>query len=346
MNINQSFTKNKTILPLNIHNTNGNFLNLKKIIFVPTEKFSKMKQLKSSQKNIQLNLSGLISKNDKNKDELIDKLYQKISMLENKIKSLKKELNKKSMTNKTLILKNNMSYKSLNPIGKISSIPLDKNLLKSKFSKSKKLFDLIEANKKLKSNKNNSVNMNNSFSSYTCTKSYSRSALKSNKKPLNLKLGNNIINNIQNILLGFSSKTSKNKKFSTMENKVQKNSAKKKDNNKTIGQRKIIGIPTKIRRNNASPKMMNSTNYSNTISNLVKDENLKKISKKNDYETISFPDMKNKLDNIRDRTKNLLEKLTSINIKEKTQKSINKKNIKFRNIQNYYKILSKGKTKI
>jgi hypothetical protein len=89
------------------------------------------------------------------------------------------------------------------------------------------------------------------------------------------------------------------------------------------GGRKINAIPKKGRKNfNASPKMMmSSTNYSNNISNSFKNDiNLKNFSPKKVIDNSSCCDknsltlIKNKLENIKKRTKNLLGFYSSISI--------------------------------
>ena len=86
--------------------------------------------------------------------------------------------------------------------------------------------------------------------------------------------------------------------------------------------RKINGIntiPKKIRINqNASLKIMlsstNYTNYSNNVSNSFKEEtNVNTNTNNNGMTNISFSDIQNKLENIKNRTKNLFEVFSKMN---------------------------------
>ena len=141
---NKIITRNKNTLPV-IFCTTGNFLNLKKMKFIPTDKNIKSNNKKISKKNSQANLSQTISNKERNKDEIIKQLKERIQFLEYKIKILEKEkeLNQKTRKNslsKTLILRLNNSNKTINDKNKITTIPLDKNLIKTKLSKRKKIF--------------------------------------------------------------------------------------------------------------------------------------------------------------------------------------------------------------
>ena len=103
--------------------------------------------------------------------------------------------------------------------------------------------------------------------------------------------------------------------------------------------------------------MMSSTNYSNNISNSFKEEiNVKKDSPKkanNIYNNSSisnknsFNDIKNKLENIQLRAKNLLGFYSSINfIKNDLYKNnINKEKVKCGNYSHYIKISKVEKLK-
>ena len=372
MNNNKIMTRNKNSLPVNFCTT-GNFLNLKKIKFIPIDKSLKVNTKKLTKKNSTSNISQTFSKKETSKDEIIKQLKQKIIFLENKIKLLEKEINKNTRKNslsKTLILRLNNSNKSLHEKNKLGIIPLDKNLIKSKLMKRKKnIFELLDVNKIIKKNRTNSFNnteinstkhnkynntINNSISNYyTSNNSCSGSALKPKKKSINLVNKTNTINFIHNLLYCINSKTSKSKINSSIDHKK----------NRSFGgicgygngnepSRKINAIPKKaVRKNfNASPKMMmSSTNYSNNISNSFKEEiNLKKnSSKKNINNSLndksSFLDIKYKLDNIQIRTKHLLEFYSMINsdknrLNKVGNNSINKEKIKCANYSHYIKI--------
>ena len=203
--ISKSITRNKKSLPINFCTT-GNFINLNKIKFIPIYNSLKMsKDSKGDKKNSFSNLSETISNIDKSKDELIKKLKDRISFLENRIKILEKEMNKiskRNILNKTLTSKNFNSNKKLSQ-RKITTIPLDKNLLKSKLSKNKKkFFELLEVNKVIKKNRSKSFhNKNNLLKCYrnklhstintsnsnwnTSNNSCTNSGYKSKKKLLN-----------------------------------------------------------------------------------------------------------------------------------------------------------------
>ena len=101
---------------------------------------------------------------------------------------------------------------------------------------------------------------------------------------------------------------------------------------------------------------MSSTNYSNNVSNFFKDENmtLKKshsilnseINNNSHNNNISFNKIKIKLENIKERTKKLLEIFSSINI-EKNNKNEHEKKGKLKRINHshYIKIFKLEKTK-
>ena len=342
---NKKLTRNKNNLPINFCTT-GNFLNLNKIKFIPIDKSLKVNNKKKSKKNSLSNLSDTIPKKEINKDELIKQLKERIIFLENKIKLLEKEIEeikkeRKNCNNKTLILRMNNLNKVFNQMNKITTIPLDKNLLKTKLYKKKKnLFELLDVNKVIKknrsnsfnlmelnmskmskhNNKNNSINsINNSISNYyTNNNSNASSALKAKKKSINLINKSNSIGSIHNLLNCISSKSSKTKISSSIEHKKRKNFGEvEKKVTSLVGKKinAINGIPKKGRKNfNISPiMMMSSTNYSNNISNSFKDEiNMKKYSPKKVFNNSSFCEknsiyeIKNKLEIIQSRIKNLL----------------------------------------
>ena len=367
---NKTMSRNKKTLPINFCTT-GNFLNLKKIKFIPIDKSLKINTKKLSKKNSTSNLNETLPNKEISKDEIIKQLKERITILENKIKLLEKEINKKSRKNslsKTLILRMNNSNKSLHEKNKIGNIPIDKNLIKSKLLKRKKnIFEILDVNKIIKKNRTNSFNItelnmsknnkynnntiNNSFSNYftrnnSCLGSASGSKIK--KKPINLVNKKKTIDFIHNLLYSINSKTSKSKKNSSNNKSF---SGIYKNNEKEIG-KKINAIPKKVVRKNfnISPKMMmSSTNYSNNISNSFKeDANIKKSSSKQKInnslnDKSSFLDIKNKLDNIQIRTKNILELYSMINsdkngLNNLSNNSTNKEKTKCCNYSHYIKI--------
>jgi hypothetical protein len=211
-------------------------------------------------------------------------------------------------------------------------IPLDKQLIKSKLTKNKKnIFELIDITK-IKfgkksqnsfKNRNNSFNLvnnintntnnnNNSLSNYTTynyttNNSCTGSELKPRKKSIKLKVQCDKINSLHNLLYSMSSSKNLKNKISGEKNRVT---------------RKINGIntiPKKIRINqNASLKIMlsstNYTNYSNNVSNSFKEEtNVNTNTNNNGITNISFSDIQNKLENIKNRTKNLFEVFSKMN---------------------------------
>ncbi len=213
-----------------------------------------------------------------------------------------------------------------------------------------------------KNNKNSFINtINNSISNYyTNNNSCAGSALKKKKKHLNSLNRSNTINYIHNLLYNFTSKTAKSKASSSIEHNY-KNKTKKTLGHleKKIGGnqgRKINSIPY-----NVSPKtmMMSSTNCSNNISNSFKeDANMRKNSPQKNNNNIyiinnssisdknSFNEIKNKLENIQKRTKNLLGFFSSLSIDKNgnnkiiinnNNNTINKK-IKCANYSHYIKI--------
>ena len=353
-------TRNKLNLPINFCTT-GNFLNLKKVKFIPMDnppkiKNSKHQILKLHNKSSTSNLSEIhtISKDEiSKKDELIFKLQQKIKFLEKKIKLLEKSASKSknrsrntSFTNGLLlnIEKNssnninnynyNHNYTTANSITNKNKhktiIPLDKQLLKTKLTKNKKnIFELIDISKLkfTKKNQNSIKNRNNSFNlpntnnnnnnslsnyttyNYTSNNSCTGSELKPRKKSIKLKVQCDKINSLHNLLYSMSSSKNLKNKISGEKNRVT---------------RKINGIntiPKKIRINqNASLKIMlsstNYTNYSNNVSNSFKEEtnvNTNTNNIINGMTNISFSDIQNKLENIKNRTKNLFEVFSKMN---------------------------------
>ena len=352
-------TRNKLNLPINFCTT-GNFLNLKKVKFIPMDnppkiKNSKHQILKLHNKSSTSNLSEIhtISKDEiSKKDELIFKLQQKIKFLEKKIKLLEKSASKSknrsrntSFTNGLLLnteknssnnINNynyNHNYTTANSITNKNKhktiIPLDKQLLKTKLTKNKKnIFELIDISKLkfTKKNQNSIKNRNNSFNlpntnnnnnslsnyttyNYTSNNSCTGSELKPRKKSIKLKVQCDKINSLHNLLYSMSSSKNLKNKISGEKNRVT---------------RKINGIntiPKKIRINqNASLKiMLSSTNYtncSNNVSNSFKEEtnvNTNTNNIINGMTNISFSDIQNKLENIKNRTKNLFEVFSKMN---------------------------------
>ena len=345
---NKTMTRNKKSLPISF-STAGNFLNIKKMKFIPIDKSLKVSNKNISKKNSNKNLSETLSNKEINKDEIIKQLKERIIYLENKIKILEKERqsNKKARKNslsKTLILKLNNSNKSLCEKSKVTTIPLDKNLLKTKLNNRKKnFFELFGMNKKsiYKKNRSNSFNIsmskpnnsknnsnntiNNSLSNCIANNnSCSSSGHKSKKKSINLINKSNSLSCLNNLLFFISAKIAKSKESSSIDHRKKKSLClEKKSSIAMSGGRKINAIPKKGRKNfNASPKMMmSSTNYSNNISNSFKtDIILKNFSPKKVIDNSSFSDknsltlIKNKLENIKKRTKNLLGFYSSISI--------------------------------
>ena len=368
---------NKDNLPINFCKT-GNFLNLNKIKFIPLEnslKIKKPKKLENKKSLSNLSEYQTIKKEElTKKDELIKNLKEKIIFLENKIKYLEKEKAKKQTRsrnendslNNILILRTEKShsFKNFNRTKNNNKtvIPLDKHLLKEKLSKRKKnLFALINLTKLSKKNKNQSLygsetnklnsfktSINQSFSNYnTRNNSFTNSELKPKKKSIRI----NNINSFQNSINSMSSKN-KNKISYSIE---QKKKSIKIEDKKSLN-RKIKAIPKKefFNQNTSTKIMMSSTNYSNNIS---KDENmtLKKnhsilnneINNNNSHNNnISFNKIKIKLENIKDRTKKLLEIFSSINI-EKNNKNEHEKKGKLKRISHshYIKIFKLEKAK-
>ena len=367
---------NKDNLPINFCKT-GNFLNLNKIKFIPMEnslKIKKPKKLENKKSTSNLSEYLTIKKEElTKKDELIKSLKEKIIFLENKIKYLEKDKTKKQTRsrneydslNNVLILKTEKShsYKSFNRTNNYNKtvIPLDKHLLKEKLSKRKKnLFALININKLSQKNKNSSLygseqnklnsfkySMNYSLSNYnTRNNSFTNSELKPKKK--SIRISN--INTFQNSLYSMSSKN-KNKISYSIE---QKKKSIKIEDKKSLN-RKIKAIPKKefFNQNTSTKIMMSSTNYSNNIS---KDENmtLKKnhsilnneINNNSHNNNISFNEIKIKLDNIKNRTKKLLEIFSLFNI-EKNKKNAHDKKDKIKKISHshYIKIFKLEKAK-
>ncbi len=372
----KNMPRNNDNLPINFCKT-GNFLNLNKIKFIPMEnslKIKKPKKLENKKSTSNLSEYQTIKKEElTKKDELIKSLKEKIIFLENKIKYLEKDKTKKQTRsrneydslNNVLILKTEKShsYKSFNRTNNINKtvIPLDKHLLKEKLSKRKKnLFALININKLSQKNKNSSLygseqnklnsfkySMNYSISNYnTRNNSFTNSELKPKKK--SIRISN--INTFQNSLYSMSSKN-KNKISYSIE---QKKKSIKIEDKKSLN-RKIKAIPKKefFNQNTSTKIMMSSTNYSNNIS---KDENmtLKKnhsilnneINNNSHNNNISFNEIKIKLDNIKNRTKKLLEIFSLVNI-EKNKKNAHDKKDKIKRISHshYIKIFKLEKAK-
>ena len=372
----KNMQRNKDNLPINFCKT-GNFLNLNKIKFIPMEnslKIKKPKKLENKKSTSNLSEYQTIKKEElTKKDELIKNLKEKIIFLENKIKYLEKDKTKKQTRsrneydslNNVLILKTEKShsYKSFNRTNNYNKtvIPLDKHLLKEKLSKRKKnLFALININKLSQKNKNSSLygseqnklnsfkySMNYSLSNYnTRNNSFTNSELKPKKK--SIRISN--INTFQNSLYSMSSKN-KNKISYSIE---QKKKSIKIEDKKSLN-RKIKAIPKKefFNQNTSTKIMMSSTNYSNNIS---KDENmtLKKnhsilnneINNNSHNNNISFNEIKIKLDNIKNRTKKLLEIFSLFNI-EKNNKNAHDKKDKIKKISHshYIKIFKLEKAK-
>ena len=362
----KTMTRNRDNLPINFCTT-ANFLNLSKVKFIPFENSLKIKNPKKfEKKNSKSNLSEYqtVAKEEiTKKDELIKKLKEKIIYLENKIKFLEKGKTKtKSRSrndslNNTLILKTEKSYSykkfnQTNNNSNKSTIPVDKNLLKEKLNKRKKnLFEIMKIHKLFKNCKNSSFheydfnktknnysknNFNYSLSNnITGNNSVSNSELKHKKKTIRIKN----INSFHKSLYCISSKNSKNKNSYYIE---QKNKNIKIGDKKSLN-RKIKAIPKieRINQNISSKIMMSSTNYSNNVSNSFKEEN---TSKKNNIilnneimtninnNNNSFNDIKIKLEKIKNRTKNLLELYSCVNIKnikDKNEESKDKNDSKF-----------------
>ena len=371
----KTMTRNRDNLPINFCTT-ANFLNLSKVKFIPFENSLKIKNPKKfEKKNSKSNLSEYqtVAKEEiTKKDELIKKLKEKIIFLENKIKFLEKGKTKtKSRSrndslNNTLILKTekSYSYKKFNQINNNSNkstIPVDKNLLKEKLNKRKKnLFEIMKIHKLFKNCKNSSFheydfnktknnysknNFNYSLSNnITGNNSVSNSELKHKKKTIRIKN----INSFHKSLYCISSKNSKNKNSYYIE---QKNKNIKIGDKKSLN-RKIKAIPKieRINQNISSKIMMSSINYSNNVSNSFKEENTsKKINIISNNENVtniinnnnSFNDIKIKLEKIKNRTKNLLELYSCVNLKnvnDKKEESKDKNDSKFSKLYKLEKI--------
>lgn len=371
----KTMTRNRDNLPINFCTT-ANFLNLSKVKFIPFENSLKIKNPKKfEKKNSKSNLSEYqtVAKEEiTKKDELIKKLKEKIIFLENKIKFLEKGKTKtKSRSrndslNNTLILKTEKSYSykkfnQTNNNSNKSTIPVDKNLLKEKLNKRKKnLFEIMKIHKLFKNCKNSSFheydfnktknnysknNFNYSLSNnITGNNSVSNSELKHKKKTIRIKN----INSFHKSLYCISSKNSKNKNSYYIE---QKNKNIKIGDKKSLN-RKIKAIPKieRINQNISSKIMMSSTNYSNNVSNSFKEENTsKKINIISNNENVtniinnnnSFNDIKIKLEKIKNRTKNLLELYSCVNLKnvnDKKEESKDKNDSKFSKLYKLEKV--------
>ena len=351
-------TRNKVNLPISF-STTGNFLNLKKINFIPMDnppriKNSKHQLINLQNKNSKLNLSEYhhnLKKNDiSKKDELIQKLQEKIKFLETKIKILENSRSKSKNRSRNISISNipilkteknsTNKYNNTNSNSRINKtiIPLDKQLIKTKLIKKKKnIFELIDINrvksiKRIK-NRNNSFNINNANTShnnslsnynsnYTANtnkknNSCSGSAFKSRKKTIKLNIQNGKINSLHNLLNCINS--NKNSKNIIIKDK--------KYINKKINLVNNIPKKGRINQNISNPKIMmsstNYTNHSNNASNSFKDEINNINTNNNIINNSSFNEMQMKLENIKNRTKNLFEFFYSINNPDKN----NKKNI-------------------
>ncbi len=351
-------TRNKVNLPISF-STTGNFLNLKKINFIPMDnppriKNSKHQLINLQNKNSKLNLSEYHHNLKKNeitkKDELIQKLQEKIKFLETKIKILENSKSKSKNRSRNISISNipilkteknsTNQYNNTNSNSRINKtiIPLDKQLIKTKLIKKKKnIFELIDINrvksiKRIK-NRNNSFNINNANTShnnslsnynsnhtantYKKNNSCSGSAFKSRKKTIKLNIQSGKINSLHNLLNCINS--NKNSKDIIIKDK--------KYINKKINLVNNIPKKGRINQNISNPKIMmsstNYTNHSNNASNSFKDEINNINTNNNIINNSSFNEMQMKLENIKNRTKNLFEFFYSINNPDKN----NKKNI-------------------
>ena len=351
-------TRNKVNLPISF-STTGNFLNLKKINFIPMDnppriKNSKHQLINLQNKNSKLNLSEYHHNLKKNeitkKDELIQKLQEKIKFLETKIKILENSKSKSKNRSRNISISNipilkteknsTNKYNNTNSNSRINKtiIPLDKQLIKTKLIKKKKnIFELIDINrvksiKRIK-NRNNSFNINNANNShnnslsnynsnhtantYKKNNSCSGSAFKSRKKTIKLNIQSGKINSLHNLLNCINS--NKNSKDIIIKDK--------KYINKKINLVNNIPKKGRINQNISNPKIMmsstNYTNHSNNASNSFKDEINNINTNNNIINNSSFNEMQMKLENIKNRTKNLFEFFYSINNPDKN----NKKNI-------------------
>ena len=351
-------TRNKVNLPISF-STTGNFLNLKKINFIPMDnppriKNSKHQLINLQNKNSKLNLSEYHHNLKKNeitkKDELIQKLQEKIKFLETKIKILENSKSKSKNRSRNISISNipilkteknsTNKYNNTNSNSRINKtiIPLDKQLIKTKLIKKKKnIFELIDINrvksiKRIK-NRNNSFNINNANTShnnslsnynsnhtantYKKNNSCSGSAFKSRKKTIKLNIQSGKINSLHNLLNCINS--NKNSKDIIIKDK--------KYINKKINLVNNIPKKGRINQNISNPKIMmsstNYTNHSNNASNSFKDEINNINTNNNIINNSSFNEMQMKLENIKNRTKNLFEFFYSINNPDKN----NKKNI-------------------
>ena len=351
-------TQNKVNLPISF-STTGNFLNLKKINFIPMDNPPRIKNSKHQliilqNKNSKLNLSEYHHNLKKNeitkKDELIQKLQEKIKFLETKIKILENSKSKSKNRSRNISISNipilkteknsTNKYNNTNSNSRINKtiIPLDKQLIKTKLIKKKKnIFELIDINrvksiKRIK-NRNNSFNINNANTShnnslsnynsnYTANtnkknNSCSGSAFKSRKKTIKLNIQSGKINSLHNLLNCINS--NKNSKNIIIKDK--------KYINKKINLINNIQKKGRINQNISNPKIMmsstNYTNHSNNASNSFKDEINNINTNNNIINNSSFNEIQMKLENIKNRTKNLFEFFYSINNPDKN----NKKNI-------------------
>ena len=378
---------NKNTFPINFCTT-SNFLNNKKIKFIPIENSLQIKKPKKLEiKNSSSNLSEYqtITKEEiTKKDKLINKLKEKIVFLENKIKYLEKDKikSRNEYLNNTLLLKTEKSNSSKQYITNDNNnifkqnIPLDKNLLKEKLNKrTKYINELLNFNNICKKNKNNSfcktgktktnlsknsrninISLNyKSFSRYhTENNSRGNSALKHKKKTIKL----NRIEPFHNFLYCISLNNSKNKNLCSI---GQKKTNKIVDIKKHSTP-KINAIPKKTRiiQNNSFKLLMSSTNYSNNITNSFKEEisntknnnnstlNNRQNNDNINNNSISFNDIKIKLEKIKNRTKNLLKLYSFINSNKSDNPEDNCKNkekLNQTNLSHFVKICKLEKIK-
>jgi uncharacterized protein (DUF1499 family) len=351
-------TRNKVNLPISF-STTGNFLNLKKINFIPMDnppriKNSKHQLINLQNKNSKLNLSEYHHNLKKNeitkKDELIQKLQEKIKFLETKIKILENSKSKSKNRSRNISISNipilkteknsTNKYNNTNSNSRINKtiIPLDKQLIKTKLIKKKKnIFELIDINrvksiKRIK-NRNNSFNINNANTSHNNSLSnYNSNYTANTNKKNNSCSGSAFKSRKKTIKLNIQSG-----KINPLHNLLNCINSNKNSKDIIIKDKKYINkkinlinnIPKKgrINQNISNPKIMmsstNYTNHSNNASNSFKDEINNINTNNNIINNSSFNEMQMKLENIENRRKNLFEFFYSINNPDKN----NKKNI-------------------
>ena len=348
-------TRNKVNLPISF-STTGNFLNLKKINFIPMDnppriKNSKHQLINLQNKNSKLNLSEYHHNLKKNeitkKDELIQKLQEKIKFLETKIKNLENSKSKSKNRSRNISISNipilkteknsTNKYNNTNSNSRINKtiIPLDKQLIKTKLIKKKKnIFELIDINrvksiKRIK-NRNNSFNINNANTSHNNSLSnYNSNYTANTNKKNNSCSGSAFKSRKKTIKLNIQ-----NGKINSLHNLLNCINSNKNSKNIIIKDKKYINkkinlinnIPKKgrINQNISNPKIMmsstNYTNHSNNASNSFKDEINNINTNNNIINNSSFNEMQMKLKNIKNRTKNLFEFFYSINNPDKKKK--------------------------